>query len=598
MTFLFFFLISFLVSPPLSFAQQNPIDSLQLALKNARHDTTRLTILNTFIENENDEKIWQPVNEQMKILSEKLIQSNNKEIKLKGKKGLADALNNTGYIYDNQGQIKSALVYYSRSLKIKEEIGDKAGIANSLTNIGYIYNNQGQIKLALDYYSRSLKIQEEFGDKMGIATTLNNIGYIYDNQGQIKTALSYYGRSLKIRKEIGDKAGIAVSLTNIGYIYNNQCQIKTALDYYGKSLKIMEEIGDKMGIAYSLNNIGLIYKNQGLLKESLDYFGKSLKIKEETGDKTGIANSLNNIGSIFDNQGQIKSALDYYGRSLKILEEIGDKAGIAKSLNNIGAIYEKQLRLKEALVSYGRSLKILEEIGDKMGIAYSLNNIGSIYLKEKKYVIARSYTDSSLAIAKKIGFIENLRDAEKLLGEIDFAQGNLPQTSFPNRVELAFSSLAHYKQYIIYRDSIKNKENERAAIRQQMKYEFEKAMIIKEQKEKEEKGREGERVKRRNRLQYSAIFIGILLLFGIVFMLGRFHVPVRVVEFSVFMSFLLLFEFLLVFLDPQIDTLTGSMPILKLIINALLAGAIFPVHGFFERFIKRRLFKKRLASSI
>ena len=159
-------------------------------------------------------------------------------------------------------------------------------------------------------------------------------------------------------------------------------------------------------------------------------------------------------------------------------------------------------------------------------------------------------------------------------------------------------ALAHYEQYIVYRDSIKNKENEKAAIRQQTKYEFEKAMIIKEQKEKERRRQEAVAVSRRNSLQYSAIFIGILLLFGIVFMLGRFHVPVRVVEFSVFMSFLLLFEFLLVFLDPQIDALTGGVPILKLIINALLAGLIFPVHGFFERFMKRRLIKRRLSSSI
>ncbi|MBL4655695.1 MAG: hypothetical protein JKY33_07725, partial [Bacteroidia bacterium] len=37
-----------------------------------------------------------------------------------------------------------------------------------------------------------------------------------------------------------------------------------------------------------------------------------------------------------------------------------------------------------------------------------------------------------------------------------------------------------------YRDSMKNEETQKAAVRQQTKYEFEKAQLIKEQKQKEE----------------------------------------------------------------------------------------------------------------
>ena len=70
----------------------------------------------------------------------------------------------------------------------------------------------------MDYYSRSLKIREEIGDEKGIALSLNNIGTIYNDKGQVKEALVYYNRSLKIYEDLDDKEGVALSLNNIGLI--------------------------------------------------------------------------------------------------------------------------------------------------------------------------------------------------------------------------------------------------------------------------------------------------------------------------------------------------------------------------------------------
>ena len=55
--------------------------------------------------------------------------------------------------------------------------------AKLLNNIGIIYYNQGNYEQALDYYSKSLKIKEELGDNEGIPSTLSNIGIIYYLQG-------------------------------------------------------------------------------------------------------------------------------------------------------------------------------------------------------------------------------------------------------------------------------------------------------------------------------------------------------------------------------------------------------------------------------
>jgi serine phosphatase RsbU (regulator of sigma subunit)/Tfp pilus assembly protein PilF len=403
-------------------AAQN-IDSLKLALKNAKHDTTRCNVLSQLSELEPDEKLWPLYNDTLKAICEKYLASNlTSPLRSFYLKYLAGALNNVGYLANQQGDISTALDYYHRSLKISEEIKDKEGIAYSLNNIGYIYVNQGDIPKALEYYHRSLKIREEIKDKQGIAQSLNNIGYIYDNQGDLPKALDYYHRSLKIREEIKDKKGIANTLTNIGYIYRYQGDHSKALDYYQRSLSIMEEIKDKQGIASSLNNIGLIYSKQGDIPKALDYYHRSLKIQEEIKDKQGIATSLNNIGIIFQNQGDLPTALDYYNRSLTVMEEIKDK----------------------------------------QGIAYCLNSIAKAMLQTGLLIGARDYAERGLKIAQELGYPENIQRSSWTLSKIYSKTGNWKG---------AYEMQVLFKQMS---DSINNEANKKASLQKQFQYEYEK----------------------------------------------------------------------------------------------------------------------------
>ena len=434
-----------------------------------------------------------------------------------------------------------------------------------------------------------------------LASALNNIGYIYGEKGEIQKQSEYYHKSLKIYEEIGNKKGIAVSLNNIGYIYENQGDIPKGLEYYHKSLKIQEEIDDKKGIAGSLNNIGYIYKNQGDIPKGLEYYHKSLKIQEEIGNKKGIAGSLNNIGMIYNNQGvaateasakeeHFTKALEYFHKSLKIREEIGDKNGIATSLNNIGYIYRNQGDIPKGLEYYHKSLKIYEELGDKKGIAISLNNIGVIELERGALTSALNYGMRGLEIAREIGSPRRISMSSRLMSKVAKKQGNL--TTDPVLRQARFQeALEMYELHILMRDSIKNEETQKASIRQQTKYEFEKAQLVKEQEEKEAARIIAEETSRRDNLQYSVILIAILVLFGGVLSLGFINVSEKMAEGIIFFSFLILFEFLLVLADPYIENWSDGAPGIKLLFNAGIAALIFPAHAFFESRLKGRLVK-------
>ncbi|MES2286613.1 MAG: tetratricopeptide repeat protein [Bacteroidota bacterium] len=351
--YLSLFLISFEMMGQLTPKQEQAVDSLKNFINKAQHDTLKINAYTAWdniiyisdpkLDLELNLKIVELANENLK--KETLSDSEKKVFK----KAQSLGFNSLGIIFYNKGDFDKAINYYSRSLKIRAEIGDKKGIAATLNNFGIVYQDQGDNAKAIEYYTRSLKTNEEIGDKKGEANTLSNIGRIYREQNDTSKAIYYQTRSLKLRESIGDKRGMAIAFSNIGSIYSDQGNKTKAMEYFIHYLKISEEIGDKNNIALALGNIGLVYKNQGDNAKALDYYNKSLKMFEEIGKKKWMAASLTNIGEIYKQKGEIEKAIQYYKNALVIAQSAGLVATTKDASQSLFNSYKITGNYKEAL---------------------------------------------------------------------------------------------------------------------------------------------------------------------------------------------------------------------------------------------------------
>jgi len=61
---------------------------------------------------------------------------------------------------------------------------------------------------------------------------------------------------------------------------------------------------------------------------------------------------------------------------------------------------------------------------------------------------------------------------------------------------------------------------------------------------------------------------------------GWFAIREKTAKSMIFVSVVLLFEFILVLIDPLIDQYTGGNPALKFAINSAIALLMIPVHNF------------------
>ncbi|MBL4733857.1 MAG: tetratricopeptide repeat protein [Flavobacteriales bacterium] len=441
---------------------------------------------------------------------------------------------------------------------------------------------------AIDSLNQAYAIAEH--DTLRINTLLEIAGYTY--RGNPDTAIVVCENALEIADNGNLIANQAECYAWLGYLVNVKGDVQLALEYDYRALEIQENIIEqksidgktllndaelisfKKAVATSFNNIGSIYDYQGDIPRALQYYHKSLKIREGLDDKKGIGYSLNNIGFTHKAQGNNIEALEYYFRSLKIREEIGHKSGIATSLNNIGFIYSRQDQDSKALEYYYKSLEIREEIGYKAGIAAILNNVGGIELAQGAVTTAFQNGTKGLRISREIGSPLHISANADLLSKVAKRKRNYKE------------ALEMYELHIQMRDSVKNEETQKAAIRQQTKYEFEKVQLMKDQEEQEVTRLRTEAKSRRDNLQYSVILIALLVLFGGVLSLGFINLSIRMSEGIIFFSFLILFEFLLVLADPYIEGWSGGAPGIKLLFNAAIAAFIFPAHAFFESRLK------------
>ena len=180
-------------------------------------------------------------------------------------------LGSIGNIYIDQKNYSKALGYFFKALNISDKSKDKTSLARNFGNIGNVYSIQAEEAIngkdipksdllyenALNYYSKTLKIYEELNDKNGIVASLSNIGNIYQNQSTTTSstnntshqkqfsnkALDYYLKALQINEESKNKNLSALCLGNIGGIYLSLKKYKEAEEYLQKALVMSISIG-------------------------------------------------------------------------------------------------------------------------------------------------------------------------------------------------------------------------------------------------------------------------------------------------------------------------------------------------------------------
>lgn len=368
-------------------------DSLRQAIAAAKHDTTRINVMNALAHyflniNRDSTNIYAQ-------RAKKMAESSNYS------KGIAQSSYIIGQNLFFKSSYYESLSYMRNALQLYEKLSNYSDISETLHFIGLSYRNLRQYDKALEHlYKALLVIEEHKTNKEDLAGIFNSLANVYRNLEKYDDALVWYVKSLQINEGLGNTKGVITALGNIGRLYQTINNNSVALEYHLKALQKSRDYGDKNYLIYSLSELGTTYNRVAKYSQARDYLFQALQLlgKDINADLPEI---LNNIGISYRGQQKLDSAFAYSLRALNISDSLRLPFYTNLALEELSTIAELQGHHKEALAYHKRYTAIKDSLTKLSNYAQATELKEAYEAEKREQQIAFLSKDKELLIKDK-----------------------------------------------------------------------------------------------------------------------------------------------------------------------------------------------------
>jgi tetratricopeptide (TPR) repeat protein len=255
------------------------------------------------------------------------------------------------------------------------------------------------------------------------------------------SALVYGKKALSLSRGVNDLF-LAKSESILGDAYNLSADYENAIRYDQEAFHHAQKSNYKKAYTILLNNIGTNYLMLYDFGKSLEYFTEALKYSKTYDDKVL---TYANLAQVLMYQNKFAKADEYYEMALKLAKQENNTKDIATIYDRLGELCQLKKSYSKSLYYFEEGLKLLDA-NDFYMRSECLRGITVSYIDAKQFEKALKSAQQADTIAKKGGFIFELKDINLLLSQIHEALG---------KPSLA---LTYHKRYVVYKDSIFNGE--------------------------------------------------------------------------------------------------------------------------------------------
>jgi two-component system, LytTR family, sensor kinase len=429
-------------------------DSLLVQYRQAKADTSKLTIINELLTGEDytNTALGQYVQWKLAICFRNLKTRNKSYVYYLGQ--LADALYMAAYVDYYNTNLPKAELKFSLAKRLHSLLKNESSVAYDLNFLGNVSKSQGKMEQAKLQYNQALAIFRKLKDYDNEAAALSNLGGIYLQEGNLQKQAEILYDELKIYEKLEDKEDIANTLNSLGGLFIIEKEYDKAYKYLNQSLALKQKIKAENVYYYSYRNFGKYYSAQNQFVKAIYYFDKALKISKTEAE---IVNACMYKGEAEFNNKSYDAALSTYKRAMQSADEL-----------NLATIYPTL-----AFIAYYR----------------------------EQYASAIAQAQKALRLGLDQKNLETTKLAYECLYLSHAKLGHLPQT------------MDYLKQYQMYNDSLSISKNKSLGLKAEFKFESEKKeaqiKVLSQQKEIASLAN-----KQKNTLLYSLI-VGVIGLISI-----------------------------------------------------------------------------------
>ena len=211
---------------------------------------------------------------------------------------------------------------------------------------------------------------------------------------------------------------------------------------------------------------------------------------------------------------------------------------------------------------YLKAINVFDSLGYRSFQAGVLRYMGSYYRKKGDNNKSLLFLKQALAINDTLQEITKYKELYIELDSTYRTMGNYKE---------AYNAKANY---LLYKDSIDNMSNTEDILRAEIDAE--------EESQHKKTEAEEQATLRRHNIQYTGIILGGFALLISLLVLAFFNVPKWLIRVLGFLSFIFLFEFIILLLDTKIHDWAHGEPLPVLLIKILIACMLVPLHHYLE----------------
>ena len=222
--------------------------------------------------------------------------------------------------------------------------------------------------------------------------------------------------------------------------------LEEALNAYIKSIEAARKAQYFQGEANAYGAIAGIYSSARNHRNAMIYFNKAISTLRRSDDSVALGSAILNAGDEFLTAEIYDSALLYFKEAEIIFQKTDYLIGKAYTLGNIGMVLASIGEGTRAEQKIKEATHILEELGDYYPVCVYLLSMSDIHHQKGDKPASLHYATRSLVLAQQYGLKEQISESSLKLSELYMHAGNTGE------------SFRHYKNHIVYRDSVNNLE--------------------------------------------------------------------------------------------------------------------------------------------
>ena len=197
--------------------------------------------------------------------------------------GVAEALQVTGTVNAQRGNLADARAAYEGSLAIRERLGDEDGAAGIINNLGIVAQHDGDLARARELMTRALEMYTALGNRRRLSSCEINLAWLESAAGDHEAAIRHGEEAIRLSREVGDRLNLAIAHNNLGDALRDEARLAEAGTAYAAAIEAYRDLGNPGPLMALFEDVAVLLAKQTRHADALRLVGAADALREALG---------------------------------------------------------------------------------------------------------------------------------------------------------------------------------------------------------------------------------------------------------------------------------------------------------------------------